>query len=59
RIMWMWDKFGSIIIRDREILSAGYLFKWWEYLAGEIRKEADKRGELLNYPETFSTTPNQ
>ncbi|MES0325300.1 MAG: hypothetical protein ABUK18_05405 [Candidatus Bathyarchaeia archaeon] len=59
RIMWMWDKFGSIIIRDREILSAGYLFKWWEYLAGEIRKEADKRAELLNYPKTFSTTPNQ
>jgi len=35
------------------------LFKWWEYLAGEIRKEANKRGELLNYSETFLTTPNQ
>jgi len=56
RIIWMWKKFESVIVRQREELSAGYLFKWWEYLAGELVKEAEKRGELLKYPSIFSST---
>jgi hypothetical protein len=59
RIVWMWEKFAPVITIDRNNLSAGYLFKWWEYLAGEIRREADNRGELLVMPEGFSSTPKQ
>ena len=59
RIVWMWTKFEDVIREQREELSAGYLFKWWEYLAGELMKEAEKRGELLTYPPIFSSTPNE
>jgi hypothetical protein len=58
RIVWMWEKFEPVISIDRANLSAGYLFKWWEYLAGELRREADKRGELLVMPEGFSSKSN-
>jgi hypothetical protein len=54
----MWEKFEPVISIDRVNLSAGYLFKWWEYLAGELRREADKRGELLVMPEGFSSKSN-
>ena len=57
RILWMWDKFQPIIVIDRENLSAHYLFKWWEYLAGELRKEAKKRGQALIMPEGFTSNP--
>ena len=59
RIVWMWDKFKDIISKQREELSAGYMFKWWEYLAGELRKEAERRGELLTYPRSFTSSPEE
>ena len=59
RILWMWTKFEDIIRNIREELSAGYMFKWWEYLADDLRNEADTRGELLIYPPIFSSTPNE
>jgi len=57
RVIWMWQKFESIIRADRERLGSGYLFKWWEYLAGELVKEAEKRGELLIMPHGFKNNP--
>ena len=57
RIVWMWMKFESVILEIRKENTIGYLFKWWEYLIGELLKEAEKRGEHLILPESFTSTP--
>lgn len=57
RVLWMWLKYEPIIVEVRKEHSIGYLFKWWEYLVGELMKEAEKRGDHITLPSNFSSTP--
>ena len=57
RVVWMWQKYKPIIYSDRKRLGASYIFKWWEYLAEELLKEAERRGDTLVTPPSFQTSP--
>jgi len=43
-VLWMWDKFGSLIVKQREVFNMPDFCIWFEYLAGEIRRYREEIG---------------
>jgi hypothetical protein len=53
-ILWQWAKFGDIIIRSREEWNMDNFMDGFEFIADEIVKETERRGQSADVPESFA-----
>ena len=53
--IWIWDKFGAIILEYRELLNLPEYFKGFEYLASEMSKIRDVKGHPTEIPEKYGS----
>ncbi|UCD45784.1 MAG: hypothetical protein JSV27_04675 [Candidatus Bathyarchaeota archaeon] len=57
--LWMWDKFKSVILKQREIYNLPDFCIWFEYLAGEIERYRDEIGISTEIPKGYGSYPVQ
>ncbi len=53
-ILWQWEKFRDIIIRSREEWNMDNFLDGFEFIANEIVKETERRGQSADVPESFA-----
>jgi hypothetical protein len=53
-ILWQWEKFRDIIIRSREEWNMVNFMEGFEFIADEIVKETERRGQSADVPESFA-----
>jgi len=57
--LWMWDKFESVILKQREVYNLPDFCIWFEYLAGEIERYRDEIGISTEIPKGYGSYPIQ
>ena len=56
-VLWMWDKFESVIKAQREVYGLSDFCIWFEYLVGELERYREETGVSTVIPKTYSSYP--
>ena len=57
--LWMWDKFESIIVKQREVFNLPDFLIWFEYLVKELQRYREERGISTEVHKGYGSYPAQ